>query len=303
MPWFLPTVSGLYFLFCLLYARAVACRAESLQKGLFCLVLCLALPGAGPLLLWFYDFCTRHTKPADYTEFCHGGEFCPDDLHQLQKPDLPAETDRVPMEEALLVSDLTYRREMVMRLLDAQDPLLCLPALRRALANEDSETSHYASVAIMELRRKLQQQLDEAESRWRQGPRDTDACAAWEELLYKVIQTDLFDRDVRRRLLRRHTALTDQMLRTALPPETCLHHRIRMELQQGHYSQAQRLCARYLDIYPHSEQAVRDQMEVCVQAKNGAGLRTFLYSLRDRPVLLTASTLAWVRAFRKEGPQ
>lgn len=207
------------------------------------------------------------------------------------------------MEEALLVSDLAYRREMVMGLLDAPDPLRCLPALRRALANEDSETSHYASVAIMELRRKLQQQLDEAESRWRRDPQDTHVCAAWEELLYRVLRTDLFDADVRRRLLRRHTALTDRMLRAARPPEGCLHHRIRLELEQGHCAQAQRLCTRYLKEYPHSEQAVRDQMEVCVQAKNGAGLQRFLQGLRHRPVLLTAPTLAWVRAFRKEGPQ
>ena len=117
------------------------------------------------------------------------------------------------------------------------------------------------------------------------------------------MQTDLFDRDVRRRLMQRHTALTNQMLRGSHPSEACLHHRIRMELQQGHCTRAQQLCTRYLKEYPRSEQAVRDQMEVCVQAKNGTGLQTFLAGLRDRPVLLTAPTLAWIRAFRKEGPQ
>lgn len=302
MPWIFAAGGGLYLLFCLLYARAAALRGASLQKGVFCLVLCLALPGVGVPLFCLCDRLAR-PRPTDYSEFYRGKEFSPDDLRRLQKPDLSAETDRVPMEEALLVSDLTYRREMVMGLLDARDPLVCLPALRRALANEDGETSHYASVAIMELRRKMQQQLDEAEARWRRAPGDTEACARLEELLYQAIRTDLFDPDVRRRLLRRHTALTDRMLRANQPAETCLHHRIRTELQQGHLAAAQRLCARYLKAYPHSEQAVRDQMEVCVQAKNGAGLQQFLHGLRNRPVLLTASTLAWVRAFRKEESQ
>lgn len=301
MAWSFPAAGGLYLLFCLLYARAAARRAESLQKGLLCLVLSLALPGAGPLLLLFCDGIGRRVRPTDCTDFYSGDDFCPEDLHRLQKPDLQAETDRVPMEEALLVSDLSYRREMVMGLLDARDQLLCLPALRRALANEDGETSHYASVAIMELRRKLQQQLDEAEESWRRAPGDADACARLEDLLYRVIRTDLFDPDVRRRLLRRHTDLTDRMLAADPPAEACLHHRIRTELRQGHCAQAQRLCNRYLKAYPHSEQAVRDQLEICVQAKNGAGLQKFLRGLRNRPVLLTASTLAWVRAFRKEG--
>lgn len=299
-PWFWGLAGGLYLLFSLLDAWVTARQAGSLQKGAFCLMLCLALPGAGPLLLWFWDGRARTAAPWDYHELYRGGEFCPDDLGRLQKPDLYAETDRVPMEEALEVSDRSYRRRMVMGLLDVEDPLVYLPALRRALANEDGETSHYASVAIMELRRKLQQQLDEAEARWRRAPRDAEACAAWEDLLYRVLETDLFDPEVRRLLQGRYTALTDRMLRAERPSETCLHHGIRQALGQKNIARAQRLCSRYLTLYPGSEQAVRDQMEVCVQAKNGAGLQAFLAGLRRRPVLLTAPTLAWVRAFRKE---
>lgn len=300
MAWFWGAVGGLYLLFCLFYSWVTAKQAGSLQKGAFCLLVCLALPGAGPLLLWFCDCRARGRQPKEYREFYRGAEFCPDDLRRLQKPDLYAETDCVPMEEALQVSDRGYRRRMVMGLLDVEDPLVYLPALRRALANEDGETSHYASVAIMELRRKLQQQLDEAEARWRRAPRDEEASAAWENLLYRVLQTDLFDLDVRRRMQKQYIALTDRMLRAARPSETCLHHRIRQELEQGRTAQAQRLCSRYLTLYPGSEQAVRDQMAVCVRAKNGPALQKFLHTLRDRPVLLTAPTLAWVRAFRKE---
>lgn len=303
MPWFFVLVCGLYLFFSLLYAWLMARQANSLQKGALCLVICLALPGAGPLLLWFCDCRARSARPEDYSEFYRGGEFCPEDLAHLQPHDIPAETDRVPMEEALEISDRSYRRRTVMQLLDVEDPLVYLPALRRALSNEDGETSHYASVAIMELRRKVQQQLDEAESRWRRAPREAEACTAWEALLYKVLQTDLFDLDVRRRLQNRYIALSDRMLRAKLPTEACLHHRIQLELAQGHTLPAQRLCTRYLTLYPHSEQAVQDQMTVCVQAKNGAGLQRFLRGLRDRPVLLTASTLAWVRAFRKEEPR
>lgn len=303
MGWFFFAVAGLYLFFCLLHGWVTARQAASLQKGLFCLLLDLALPGVGPLLLWFCDCRARSGEAKDYHELYRGSEFCTDDLRRLQKPDRYAETDRVPMEEALEVSDRAYRRRMVMGLLDVEDPLVYLPVLRRALANEDGETSHYASVAIMELRRKVQQQLDEAESRWRRAPREAEACAAWEALLYKVLQTDLFDLDVRRRLQNRYIALSDRMLRAKLPTEACLHHRIQLELAQGHTLPAQRLCTRYLTLYPHSEQAVQDQMTVCVQAKNGAGLQRFLRGLRDRPVLLTASTLAWVRAFRKEEPR
>lgn len=269
MPWFWAVVAGLYLFFSLLYAWLAARQGGSLQKGALWLVVCLALPGVGPLLLWCCDCRSRRAAPEDYRVFYRGSEFCPEDLRRLQPPDVAAETDRVPMEEALQVSDRAYRRRMVMQLLDVEDPLVYLPVLRRALANEDGETSHYASVAIM-------------------------------ELLYRVLQTDLLEQDVRERLRTRYLALTDRMLRADRPAEGCLHRRIVMELQRGQAARAQRLCTRYLALYPASEQAVQDQLAICVQAKNGAGLQRFLRSLRQRPVLLTAPTLAWVRAFRKE---
>ena len=46
---------AVYVGLCLLYAASVARRAGSLQKGALYLVFSLALPGAGPLLLWFCD--------------------------------------------------------------------------------------------------------------------------------------------------------------------------------------------------------------------------------------------------------
>ena len=66
------------------------------------------------------------------------------------------------------------------------------------------------------------------------------------------------------------------------------------------WDRARQLCGRYLALYPHSEEAVQDQMTLCVQAKEGRALHDFLHTLRRRPVLLTAQTLTLVRAFRKE---
>ena len=62
-------VGGLYLAFSLLYAWVAARQAGSLQKGAFCLVFCLALPGAGPLLVWFCDCRARSAFPEDYHEF------------------------------------------------------------------------------------------------------------------------------------------------------------------------------------------------------------------------------------------
>ena len=173
--------------------------------------------------------------------------------------------------------------------------------LRRALDNEDGETSHYASVAIMELRRKVQQQLAAAQTRWQRDPADPDAAAAWEQLLYRAATCDLYDAYSRRRYTARYRALSGRLLRDKKPRSRYLHHRVRLELQQGDLVKARQVCERYLALYPHSEQAVRDRLELYIQARDAAGLQGFLGTLPQRPVLLTTKTLDLVRAFRNEG--
>ena len=65
MPWFWAVVAGLYLFFSLLYAWLAARQGGSLQKGALWLVVCLALPGVGPLLLWRCDCRSRRAAPED----------------------------------------------------------------------------------------------------------------------------------------------------------------------------------------------------------------------------------------------
>lgn len=300
MNWIVGATLALYLFFCLFYARVLARKSGSAQKGALCLVASLVLPVAGPLFLWFCDSAATARRKDTYRDLCLGQDYHWDDPRRLQRLDPAREGDRVPMEEALALSDREVRRTMVMDLLNAEDPLAYLGVLRRALDNEDTETSHYASVAIMELRRKVQQQLAAAQARWRRTPGDPDAAAGWEQLLYRTLQSDLYDDCTNRRYQAQYRALSQRLLRQNKPRSRFLHHRVRLEMQQKNYAAACRVCGRYLQLYPHSEQAVRDRLELFICMRDGAGLQTFLASLPRRPVLLTTKTLDLIRTFRKE---
>lgn len=301
MNWITGALLALYLFFCGFYAWVLARRSGSAHKGALCLAASLALPVAGPLFVWFCDSAAAARRRDGYTGLCLGADYRWDDPRRLHRADTAREADRVPMDEALTLSDKEYRRALVMELLNAEAPLAYLDVLRRALDNEDGETSHYASVAIMELRRKVQQQLAAAQTRWQRDPADPDAAAAWEQLLYRAATCDLYDAYSRRRYTARYRALSGRLLRDKKPRSRYLHHRVRLELQQGDLVKARQVCERYLALYPHSEQAVRDRLELYIQARDAAGLQGFLGTLPQRPVLLTTKTLDLVRAFRNEG--
>ena len=65
-----------------------------------------------------------------------------------------AELNVVPIEEALLINDYSTRRQVLIDVLK-MDAFRYIDALKSAVINEDTETSHYAVTAISEEKRKL----------------------------------------------------------------------------------------------------------------------------------------------------
>lgn len=62
--------------------------------------------------------------------------------------DIERESDRVPIEEALLISDTHNRRQSFLELLKRSDVEEYMPGIQAAMAQEDSEVVHYAASYI-----------------------------------------------------------------------------------------------------------------------------------------------------------
>ena len=288
----------LYVLLSCFFSFHTACRSRSLQKGLLCLVLCLFLPGAGFVFLWFCDWLAEKQKPKDYSWLYVADDFHRDRLSYLQEPDREKELNQVPMEEALTINDFSFRRGMIMQLLNGENTLQYLDVLHSALGNEDTETTHYASAVIMELQRKVQEELIQREVRFERSPDNPDVAREWESLLYQVLKTSLFDAHNRRRYFPKYYRVSDVLL--AQKEEAFYLHRIQVLFLEGNYTRAEEFCRAFLERFPRSEDAVLCQLELFIKTKNAAGMRKFLKALPGTPVRLTQKTLQYIRVFQED---
>ena len=152
----------------------------------------------------------------------------------LQEPDREKELNQVPMEEALTINDFSFRRGMIMQLLNGENTLQYLDVLQSALGNEDTETTHYASAVIMELQRKVQEELIQREVRFERSPDNPDVAREWESLLYQVLKTSLFDTHNRRRYFPKYYRVSDVLL--AQKEEAFYLHRIQVLFLEGNYT-------------------------------------------------------------------
>ena len=152
----------------------------------------------------------------------------------------------------------------------------------------------------MELQRKVQEELIEREVLYEQNPMERAYALEWEETLYKILNSNIYDEQNRRRYFVKYARVSDDLLSDDLPPEKHLQHRIRILFMEKNFTAAQSFCSRYLELYPGSEDAVLCQIELYIQSKDSGGMAAFLATLSQRPVLLTQKTLQYIRVFRKE---
>ena len=290
----------LYFFLCMVYSWLLSLKSGSWQKGICCLVLGIAFPGIGFLFLWLCDVMVEKRRVKDCMEFYSGNEFNRDELYFLRKPDKEKDLNQVAMMEALKINQFEYRRNMIMQLLNEEDTLQYLDVLQSALDNEDSETSHYASTVIMELQRKMQEELMQRELIYEKNREYPVAAREWEKHLFRVLGTNLYDEFNKRRFFVKYDRVSDQLLSQEHPEEEYFCHRIEILFWQKAYTRAQEVCARYLEEYPSSEDAVYYQISLFMWTKDGDGMQKFLATLSERPVILTQKTLKYIRVFKKE---
>lgn len=289
----------LYILMCGIYAYLIAWDMGSWQKGLFALAVCLALPGFGFLFLFFCDWIGRKKQEKNYIGFYIDNDYKRDELKYLREMDRDRELNKVSMSEALKLASYKYRRNMIMQLLNEEDTLQYLDVLQDALDNEDTETSHYASTVIMELQRKIQEELIEKEVFYEQNPSDREYAGQWEEILYKVLNSNLYDESNRKRYFAKYHRVSDKLLSVEMPEEIYLRNRINIAFQEENYTEGQKFCTKYLRLYPASEDAVLCQIQLCIRTKDAEGMQEFLDSLSGRPVVLTKKTLKYIRVFKR----
>ena len=294
------TLLILYVLLCLFYTWLLIWKSGSWQKGFCSFVLGISFPGIGFLFLWFVDALAEKKRFKDNMEFYFGNEFRRDELYYLKEPDREKDLNQVTMREALKINEFEYRRNMIMQLLNEEDTLQYLDVLQEALDNEDSETSHYASTVIMELQRKMQEELMEKELFYEKNRGDVIAARDWEQLLFRVLGTNLYDEFNKKRFFVKYERVSDEILSREHPDEAYFCHRIETLFWQKDYMRAQEICQRYLDEYPGSEDPVYYQILLFIWTKDAEGMRRFMRSLSDRPVVLTQKTLKYIRVFKKE---
>ena len=109
-----------------------------------------------------------------------------------EKVNKPKELDVIPIEEALLVNDHFTRRRIMIDVLK-DDATQYIDVVKVAVENEDTETSHYAVSAIMEVKRKSAQTIRQLSEELARRPDDIGLACAYRDALKQSMDSGFMD--------------------------------------------------------------------------------------------------------------
>ncbi|WP_144511971.1 hypothetical protein [Bacillus sp. FJAT-22090] len=211
-----------------------------------------------------------------------------------EKIDKEKELDIVPIEDALVVSNYSNRRKVMIDVLK-EDTLQYMDVLKTAVLNEDTETSHYAVTAVMEIKRKLSISMQELSVKFDQQSDDVHVGYAYAQVLKEYMGSGFLDKQTIRKYKYTYIHVLSQLIRNGNVDEETFQEKIKTEMEMNEYSAAEATCNEYLKKYPNSENPYVSLLKLYYTTKSTIKMQGILDELKKSTIKLSNRALTIVR--------
>ncbi|GKU77076.1 hypothetical protein [Paenibacillus sp. L3-i20] len=209
------------------------------------------------------------------------------------------ELNVIPIEDALVVSEHHTRRRVMIDVLK-QDSIHYLEILQTAVSNEDTETSHYAVSAIMEVKRKLLIAIQDLSVQYESQKHEPYMVQTYAEVLKGFLRSGFLDERTITKYQYTYLTVLEQFITLSDQSEWAYRDKIETELALGLYGIAEATSRSYLEQFPHSEETYLCLLKVYFETRSVSKLRHTLEQLKQSPIKLSNQALTLVR-FWSEG--
>ncbi|WP_372629192.1 hypothetical protein [Cohnella sp.] len=290
---------GLYLI--ISAAALVLFNRQDKQLLLIKLLIVASIPGLGWLLPTIWSQKPRPRSAQQFAEYVEQQER----EHSIRRigvfhgVEKQRELDVVPIEDALVASRHQERRQALIEVLK-QDTIKYIEVLQLAVNNEDTETSHYAVSAIMEMKRKLLISLQELEVRYEQDPHHAETAKAYVEVLAVYVRSGFLDERTKRKYQYTYLSVMTNYLKQHEKEEQLFAAKLETEIELGIFAEAEQTALHYVECFPLSEQAYLSLMKYYFTVRSSRKLEQTLIRLKNSPIRLSNAGLTAVR-FWSEG--
>lgn len=262
----------------------------------FVIIVCLPVVGWVFPLIWIkqnkhsHEAFTNYIDKQQQEHYYYPNSYNPIEKHK--------ELNIVPLEDALVISNYQDRRRALIEILK-QDTIKYIEKLQRAISNEDTETSHYAVSAIMEIKSQLLTKMQELEVKYEEANNNAEMMEAYLEVLSTYLKSGFLDARAKRKYQYTYLFVLKNYLENIGPSEHYLAEKLNVEMELGLIADAEQTATLYVSSYPHSEHSYLCLLKYYFTLKSNKKFKETLNRLKHAPIKLTNEGITMVRYWSK----
>ncbi|MFJ7825500.1 hypothetical protein [Psychrobacillus sp. NPDC096623] len=200
----------------------------------------------------------------------------------------------IPIEDALLVNNYMTRRKVMIDVLK-EDAIQYIDVIKMAVLNEDTETSHYAVSAVMEVKRKLSISLQELSVKFEQHKEDTQVAKAYAQVINKYLLSGFLDNQTLRKYKYTYIHILTQIIVNGGEDMDIFEEKFKTEMEMKEYIKAEQTCRQYLNKYPNEENPYLNLLNLYYTTRATTNMLEVLEDLMKSRVRLSNRALTIVR--------
>lgn len=206
----------------------------------------------------------------------------------------------VPIEEALILNDNKTKRSILLNALK-QDASLYVEQIKAALKNSDTETSHYAAAALMELKRKLTISIHQLSYNYENNRENLDDSISYAEVLKKFICSEVLDERNLKKYNFTYANVLANINRLAPDKSNYFVDRINTLIALQEYTTAEECCEQFLTHHAMEEEPFMRYLKLYYTKQDSFNFEMVLNRLKSSNIVLSHSGLSKIRFWINEG--
>jgi hypothetical protein len=237
---------------CLIYF-AVNLKFKGLQDSFYKFFIIFFLPVFGLLFFTVSTILSKIPNRSDsivdsYLKYIREKKH----IYYEEAMDFEKEINTVPLEDSLNFSDNKSKRAYLIYILK-KDFASHIKGLQRAIKSRDTETSHYAASALVEIKKQFEILLANAYENYKNNQDDISVIQEYIDTLKKYLKSGLADKVDYYNYLEKYSAILSELLLRRITNESYFVDKINCDIELGDYKSAEDFGKRFFEYFPNSE--------------------------------------------------
>jgi hypothetical protein len=271
---------------CLIYF-AVNLKFKGLQDSFYKFFIIFFLPAAGLLFFAVWAILNKIPNRSDsivdsYLKYIREQKH----IYYEEAMDFEKEINTVPMEDSLNFSDNKSKRAYLIYILK-KDFVSHIKGLQKAIKSQDTETSHYAASALMEIKKQFEILLANAFARYNNNKSDISAIQEYVNTLKKYLKSGLADKVDYHNYLEKYSAALSGLLSRHITNEDYFMDKINCDIELKDYKSAEDFGKRFFEYFPNSERPYLALMKFYYLSRDIKSFANVSKVLKNRKIGLT----------------